>query len=247
MRTRRRFGLTVLGVVAVALFWGGTRGEAGILYNQPPEYPPNNFNGLTSVTTPNGPTFQTFDNFELAQGGRINGITWQGLYWDFTTTQNNPPAPNTTSFQLSFYADNGGVPGALLSSQVLTNVTSQFVAPAVFGPDNQGNLDNVNVTSFNGTLSQPFLAPAGTPLWLSVVSNSTSFPPAFIWDSGTGGDGQSFQTDFFTGASSPQARDRTFALEGDVVGIPEPSSLSLLALGGLGLAGWRRWKRRATA
>ncbi len=29
--------------------------------------------------------------------------------------------------------------------------------------------------------------------------------------------------------------------------VPEPSSLALLSLGGLALAGWRRWKKRATA
>ena len=29
--------------------------------------------------------------------------------------------------------------------------------------------------------------------------------------------------------------------------VPKPSSLALLSLGGLALAGWRRWKKRATA
>ena len=29
--------------------------------------------------------------------------------------------------------------------------------------------------------------------------------------------------------------------------VPEPTSLALLSLGGLALAGWRRWRKRATA
>jgi PEP-CTERM motif len=35
--------------------------------------------------------------------------------------------------------------------------------------------------------------------------------------------------------------------EAKAVPVPEPSSLALLSLGGLALAAWRRWKKRATA
>jgi hypothetical protein len=39
------------------------------------------------------------------------------------------------------------------------------------------------------------------------------------------------------------ARDRAFTLEGDIV-VPEPTTLTLLALGGGALAGWRRFRKR---
>ena len=51
----------------------------------------------------------------------------------------------------------------------------------------------------------------------------------------------------FTGNGIPE----TIQLQGTFVAappptVPEPSSLALLSLGGLALAGWRRWKKRAT-
>jgi hypothetical protein len=215
-----------------------------VLYTQPPDFPPNGFNGFTSVRTPAGGTFTTYDNFRLTQDSAITGITWQGLYWDFAVTADNPPTPNTTSFEADFFADNGGSPGALLSSQTLANVSSQFVSQAFFGPDNNGVNDLVNVLSFHGTLPQPFVAPGGQPLWLSILSNSTSFPPAWIWDSGTGGDGLSFQFSFFSGTGNAVARDRAFDLEGNLVSVPEPGSAALFTFGIVGLTAFVQRRQR---
>src|SRR3984957_391176 len=147
--------------LGAALTWGSARSQADmLLYNQPALFPPNGFNGFATVTTSTGPVWQTFDNFQLGVNGQIDTFTWQGVYWDFANSSDNPPAPNTTSWQLSFYADNNGTPGALLSSQILTGITSQIVGTQTFGPDNNGEFDPVNVEDFGGTLPQAFTATA---------------------------------------------------------------------------------------
>jgi hypothetical protein len=218
---------------------GVGRSEGSILYSQPAQYPPDGFNGYTSTVTPSGPTFQTYDNFTLAQSGVITSISWQGLYWDFTGPAGNPAAPNTTSFELDFYSNNAGQPGTLLSSQTLNNVGSQFVAQAFFGPDNTGQNDLVNVLNFNGDLANPFSAAAGQEFWVSIVSHSNSELPYWLWTSGTGGDGQSFQFDSFSGTGRTANGDRAFTL----VGAPEPQSWALLA-GGIPVLTGFLWARR---
>ena len=48
---------------------------------------------------------------------------------------------------------------------------------------------------------------------------------------------------FVAGAAFPV----TYQIISDVSPVPEPSSLAMLALGGIGLAGWRQWSKRRHA
>jgi hypothetical protein len=50
--------------------------------------------------------------------------------------------------------------------------------------------------------------------------------------------------DVFTEPSSANSFLGRVEIQFDAGAVPEPSSLALLTLGGLGLAGWRRWRKR---
>ncbi len=216
-----------------------------VLYSQPSQYP-NQFNGITSQNQGSGANWQSFDDFTLAAAGTIQSITWQGLYWNFNGGP-NPAPPNTTSFQIGFFANVNNQPSANPVSGggpiLLTGVQSAVVGTALF----EG--DTVNVINFSANLQTAFTAQANTTYWLSIVSFANSYPPAWLWTSGTGGDGTSAQLNY--GAPNPvyAVGDRAFSLsaspQGDLVvgspppnppigqladAIPEPGTLSLAGI-----------------
>jgi hypothetical protein len=173
------------------------------------------------------------DNFDLSQAILVDGVNWQGFYLDINTAGNNPPAPDTTSWEISFWSDSGGQPGVLLQSETvaLANVLSTVVGNTTF---NLPPLVTVTVLDFEADLTTPFLTQPGEVYWLSVLSNSPTFNPLWAWFQGTGGDGITIQDQLLVGTRFIRPEDRAFSLEGRVV--PEPSSLVLAAAGLAGLA-----------
>jgi hypothetical protein len=260
MTSRLSTAIRVVGL-CLAIISAGRSAQAGPLpYSQPSQYP-NQFNAITSQNEASGANFQSFDDFTLSATGTIESITWQGLYWNFNGGP-NPAPPNTTSFEIGFFANVNNLPSPNPVSGggpiLLTGVQSAVVGTAVFGP----NQDTVNVINFSANLQTAFTAQANTTYWLSIVSFANSYPPAWLWTSGTGGDGKSAQLNY--GSPNPVyvPGDRAFSLsaspQGDLIvgsppanppigeladAIPEPGTLSLAAIAMISFAAVRFGRR----
>jgi hypothetical protein len=232
-----RFMITV----AASALLSQSAAASPILYSQPPDAGACGDVCSTSDVDAAGNGFQVYDDFTLGADFGIDAVSWRGFYWDALTPANNPMAPDTTSWDIQFYADAAGTPGALLhtTSLAAAAVTTTFVFnDTIFR-------DTVPVYDFHAALPVAFAATGGTKYWVSVLAHSPTLNPLFSWTGGSGGDGFSVQ-DWL---SPPNTRtvvtdDRAFALEGSVAAIPEPGSLTLIGLGLSALAARRRLLRQ---
>jgi hypothetical protein len=174
----------------------------------------------TSHLDTGGDGYQTYDNFTLSSAATINQATWEGVY--LTLPNNTDGASNTTTWAIGIYADNGGIPGTLLSG---TTLPSADVSSVVLGT---GTFDGNTVTVYQFTANlTSFNAAPGTQYWFSPLSEATDFSPYFTWIAGTGGDNASYQIG--EGTANGVSNDRAFSLST----VLEPSTLYL---GGVFLA-----------
>ena len=98
----------------------------------------------------------TYDDFTLSSDATITGLRFTGIYF------NPGGVGTTTSFQVQFYNDDIGQPG---SSVFSTTILGNGGEVCDTGPANP-------VCAYGVSLN--FTALAGTPYWLSIVSNSNS-------------------------------------------------------------------------
>ncbi len=213
--------------------------SADVLFNQTSVWNGNGSgvgSGWTDEESAAGTGFQSFDNFSIAAGGSINQVSWVGVYTQQTIFLNE--APNTTSWDIDFYGDSAGVPGALLQSTSLSaaNVTQQVLGTGSFG--------GATFTIYEMTADIPaFDAVAGTEYWFSPFSHNPDESAKFIWAQGTGGDGAGYQHRMTTGSISANfvlPTDLAFSLSS----VPEPSTLLLV---GAGIAAAAFVRNRASA
>lgn len=204
--------LSVLLLSACSVGWAQP-----VIYQQPPVYvPPNGNVGLsfTSIYNAAAGGFLVYDNFIPTTTAPIGAVRWFGFYWDYAVPANNPVGPSTTSWTITFYADNAGAPGASLGSASLpaASVTTTQIGTALFGRD------TVNVYRMDVPLPAPVPVTAGTKYWISIQSVQTAGPsPLFSWIEGTGGDAVSLQQAILPGGApaGPPATvtgDRAFTL-----------------------------------
>jgi hypothetical protein len=213
---------------AVALVLASTisaGASAATLYDQPWDGTGTAAASQNDTGGGNGNFATVYDNFTLGGTATITGVNFKGGYF------NPPSAGAITKFTLAFYADNAGQPGSAL---------------ATFSLPGNGGESGCGATGLslacNYSVAVNFSAAGATQYWMSIVPD-VAFPPQWGWETGTSGDGKSFQ-DFF-GNRSQLTSDFAFTLTGRTA-VPEPATWALM-LGGFGLAGAALRRRQRTA
>jgi hypothetical protein len=212
-------------MVGIASLGGGPCKADFVVYDQPAVFPATSpFHSWTSSFAPGiGIVFQTYDNFTLSNAAAITSLDWQGFTF---STDNDGPGGPVQSFNINFYADNGGQP----ASEPLFSETVSYTATTAGTTDFFNNGESETVDNYTASLALPFTATAGTTYWLSIVGTIDA-PDLWSWSEGSGGDGTSLQ--FSNGILAPvgfttRANDEAFTL---LSAVPEPSSIGLLFTG----------------
>lgn len=208
-------------VALVAILASPCHGD--VIYSQPSDFPDGGFaNSQLSPGDPS-PNAQVYDDFSLSSSFKIVFVTqieWSGGAGE------EAPDEDPAGFTIKFYADKGGVPGALLHSESIAGDANATLV----GVDSSSRA----TYDYSATLATPFALTPGTTYWLSIVA-TLALPDQWGWHTGTGGDGMAYDT-------APLRNDLAFTL----IGVPEPGSLALVALGGLASVGYA-FRRRLAA
>lgn len=172
---------------------------------------------------------QVAENFSLGSASTITGVNFAGsseffLFPDYT---------NIVGFNIQILADAGGVPGAVVYSEVIaTGATS----PALQGVNALGG----NVYASTATFSSGVNVGAGN-YWVSIGGIlADGSGDAWVWADGTNDDGVAYTLNPNGGgwtAYNDGATSGTFEIVGTAV--PAPSAMALVGLSALA-AGRRR-------
>jgi hypothetical protein len=261
MRAQRRFGVAVLGVAALTILaiignpayaapitWGPVTGISGdsdvsttgtlvnaVFVGFDPNGGPPNF--VPPNQTVNGVTFQaiglnssTSGNFTInptIQAIALNGsgsAPYSGLSGSYQTLLADLPSGGGTAFTLTMSGLTVGDKYQFewwYNKSDLSNAFSPTTAMAV----NSVTL-NANPTNTEGALGQFAIG--------GFTADATSEVVTFTAAVGSEAPGFNALQLRDLGPSAPP-------------GVPEPSTLALLALGGGALAGWRRWRKQKVA
>jgi hypothetical protein len=188
-------------------------GRAGtILFTQPPTPADEMYTTWESESGPDGVLGRTYDNFALPEASVIGSVIWVGNYIDSMVPARNPAGGDATSFEISFWSNDHGLPGTMLAtSTIAVGATHQTALAKTKFELSTGNLVTIPQYAYNATLTTPFAADAGRTYWISIVANTPTDQPLWAWKSGTGGNKNSIQD--FDGTRYVRQLDRSFALE----------------------------------
>ncbi|MBA3897330.1 MAG: PEP-CTERM sorting domain-containing protein [Sphingomonadaceae bacterium] len=191
--------------------------QAATLYSQPYDNTGNLLASQNDTTGGNGNFATAFDDFTLASGGNITGLSFTGGYF------NPPTVGNITGFTVKFYANNAGQPGGALSTTTVAGNAGESCAGTIC----------------TYALAANFSATAGTKYWMSIVPD-LGFPPQWGWATSAVGNGVAYQD--FLGTRSALPNDFAFTLTGNAA-VPEPAAWAMMLVG-FGLAGTALRSRR---
>ena len=176
--------------------------------------------GTPNTAFPSEREFDTLigDDFTLPANDVIRSVSWLGSYaFDGT-------APAVDDFQIRFYADAAGSPGALLQSFAVGHAAAR---------DAVGTLGPFTTYGYTADLGGGFGAAAGTTYWLMIANDTTGDNDNWYWavQTGPGGNVQLSVDDGGSWSSTLVAAEAYFILDNDNVSVPEPASFLLVGIG----------------
>jgi hypothetical protein len=233
---------TCLCALAVFGAWSGAA-RADVIYDN--GGPDELFAVFSSIAA--GAPILVFDDFTLQEGNEtISDVHWWGAYLD----EDYDPTAEDQAFGILIVADDGGAPD--LTGLGFEDI--EFVFPTVTATGEE--VDTValpfgfedgprDLFEYSAFLDTPVTLTAGTPYWISIFDMSVfvyerdpSSDPAFCWSTTDEGNAVLFAFE-----TLEIGADMAFHLTDDAI-VPEPATISLLALGIVGVAARARRARR---
>ncbi|MGP0068590.1 MAG: hypothetical protein ACLQGP_33945 [Isosphaeraceae bacterium] len=220
-------GVRVLLLVSLLALTTAPVRAGGLLYDNPPALPGTIPDFWTSsYVDSGGDYFWSFSNFQISQTSVVTGFEWQGGYYDYVNTSNNPATPNTASWLVGVYTtSNSG--GYLLPDAA---VTTEYPLAASVTATLAGytTLDGATIPYYDYTysLTAPVILQVGQTYAFTVFSFATAASsPTEVWTwAGSAASPYGYTIQYYDGGYNIQSGDRTFAVYGQAV--PEPSTLT---------------------